>query len=324
LPNKLDPQAQSILDQLVEIEANKTDSDRALSAEEKINGGRTFINSILIQVGIAPESVFKVEDFHIPSATGNIPARIYNPRRGAPSPALIYYHGGGFVAGDLDCYDSLCRALANRAECIVVSVAYRLAPENPYPAAVDDAWAALQWVADHGSELGADPNRLAVGGDSAGGTLAAWVAQKASENGPALRLQVLFCPTLDAHMSSASWKELGTGAYLVKLDDMTEWYNAYLPAGTDRDNPKVSPLYATNLAGVAPALILTAEYDPLRDEGNLYAAKLQAANIAVDHTCWAGMIHDFPIFAGVIDAGKVFIDQTGTALRKAFGPPATQ
>jgi len=208
--------------------------------------------------------------------------------------------------------------LANRAQCIVISAAYRLAPEDPYPAANDDAWAALTWVADHASEIGADAHRLAVGGDSAGGLLAAWVAQKAAKTGPKLRLQVLLYPNLDATMSRPSWKELGSGAYVVSLAQMAEWYDAYLPPGINREDAKVSPLFATDLKGVAPALILTADHDPLRDEGDEYASKLEAAKIAVDHTCWPGMIHGIASLAGVVDAGRLLIDQVGTALRHAL------
>jgi acetyl esterase len=174
------------------------------------------------------------------------------------------------------------------------------------------------WVANHGSEIGADPRRLAVGGDSVGGLLAAWVAQKAAKNGPLLRLQVLFYPNLDTTTSKASWKELGSGAYLVSHTEMTEWLDAYLPPGINRNNPKVSPLFATDLAGVAPALIVTADHDPLHDEGDEYAAKLKAAGVAVDHTCLPGMVHGVASLAGVLDAGKVLIDQTGAALRSAF------
>jgi acetyl esterase/lipase len=199
-------------------------------------------------------------------------------------------------------------------------VGYRLAPEYPYPAAHDDAWAALTWVADHASEIGADPARLAVGGDSAGGLLAAWVAQRAKEHHLALRLQVLHYPNLDATTSSASWRELGTGAYIVSHARMQERYDAYLPERIARTEPKVSPLFATDLAGLAPALIVTADHDPLRNEGDEYATRLKAANVPVDHTCWPGMIHGLASIAGVVDAGKVLIDQTAEALRTAFGP----
>ncbi len=200
-------------------------------------------------------SVSRTEDFAIPGPAGKIPVRLYVPHtiilsgwrgiRDDPlpiaAPVLVYYRGGGFVAGDLESQDSLLRALANRSQCIVISVAYRLAPENPYPAGNDDAWAALTWVADHASEIGADPQRLAVGGDSAGGLLAAWVAQKAAKNGPRLRLQVLLYPNLDATTSRPSWKELGTGAYLVSHAQMIEWYDAYLPERINRKAPEVFP-----------------------------------------------------------------------------------
>ena len=273
-------------------------------------------------LGIPSEPVAKVEEREMPGSAGKIPVRVYVPNSatilGALSPVLVYYHGGGFVAGDLNAYDALVRAVANRGGCIVVAVAYRLAPENPYPAANDDAWAVLKWVADHASEIGADPRRLAVGGDSAGGLLAAWVAQKAKANGLALRLQALLYPNLDATTSRPSWKALGTGAYPVRHALMQALFDAYLPRGIDRQDPKVSPLFATDLAGLAPALVVTADHDPLHDEGDEYAAKLKAANVPVDHICWPGMIHGFASLAGVLDAGKLLIDRTGVALRNTF------
>ena len=315
--NELDSQAKAILDLFHGESAKQSPSDPTPTAGERIAMARLQMRNFISLSGV-PEPVLKVEDINIPGPAGNIAARLYIPRTGVPMPALVYYHGGGFVTGDLDFFDASCRALANRAECLVVSVAYRLAPEDPYPAAVDDAWAALQWIADHASEVGVDRKRLAVGGDSAGGSLAAWVAQKAKQQGLPLCLQVLFYPSLDATTSSASWRELGTGAYIIKHDEMIERYNAYLPKGTDRKDPSVSPLHAADLTGLAPALIVTAEYDPLRDEGDEYAARLQAANVPVEHTCWPGMIHGFLSMAGVIDAGKLLIDQAGKALRGAF------
>jgi acetyl esterase len=148
--------------------------------------------------------------------------------------------------------------------------------------------------------------------------LAAWVAQKANRNGLALRLQVLLYPNLDATTSRPSWTELGTGAYIVKHEQMREWYDAYLPPGINREDPNVSPLFATDVAGVATAFIVTADHDPLHDEGDEYAAKLRSKNVAVDYTCWPGMIHGFASLAGVLDAGKRLIDQVGTALRDAL------
>jgi acetyl esterase len=319
--NKLDPQVKALLDQL---HANAS-QQRVLSAGEKIDVARQRVKAAA-PLGMPYEPVARVNDIDLPGPGGNIPARLYIPIKKTLSlksaPTLVYYHGGGFVAGGLDSHDTLLRALANRAQCIVVSVDYRLAPEHPYPAANDDAWAALTWVADHATEIGVDRMRLAVGGDSAGGLLAAWVAQKAKEHHIELRLQVLLCPNLDATTSSASWKELGTGAYAVSHADMQEWYDAYLPKGISRTEPKVSPLFATDLTGLAPAFIVTADHDPLHDEGDEYATKLKAANVSVDHTCWPGMMHGLASIAGVVDAGKVLIEQTAAALRTAFGPSA--
>jgi acetyl esterase len=322
LMSELDPQVKALLEQSQANEGQQQTPDHIPTSDEKIAAARRMVSASAAH-GISSEAVAKVEDFNIPGPAGKIPVRLYVPHTEDPlpitAPVLVYYHGGGFVAGDLESHDTLLRALANRARCIVVSVAYRLAPENPYPAGNDDAWTALTWVADHASEIGADRQRLAVGGDSAGGLLAAWVAQKAAKNGPRVRLQMLLYPNLDATTSKPSWKELGTGAYFVSHAQMIEWYDAYLPLGTNREDPRVSPLFATDLAGVAPALIITADHDPLHDEGDEYAVKLKAANVAVDHTCWPGMVHGLASIAGVLDAGKVLIDQIGAALRKAFG-----
>lgn len=317
LMNELDPQVKLLLEQMQAMAAQQPALDHSPSVDEQIAAFRAQME-LSVSLQGESEPVFMVKNFDISSSAGNIPARLYVPSANAVLPALVYYHGGGFVAGELDHYDKPLRALANRAGCIVISVAYRLAPENPYPAAADDAWNALEWVSNHSAEIGVDAQRLAVGGDSAGGSLAAWVAQKAAKSGLALRLQVLYNPNLDATTSSASWQELGTGAYIIKHDEMVERYNVYLPAGANRKDPRVSPLYSSDLKGVAPAFFVTAEYDPLRDEGNEYAVKLKAAHVTVDHKELPGMIHGLFILAGVIDAGKVLIDETGLALRRAF------
>jgi acetyl esterase len=285
--NELDPQVKALLEQFQANAAQHPAPATPLSAKEKIIALRQMVGSpsFTKASAVPSESVSRTEDFAIPGPAGKIPVRLYVPHtvilsgwRGIrkdplpiAAPVFVYYHGGGFVAGDLESYDSLLRALANRSQCIVISVVYHLAPENAYPAGNDDAWAALTWVADHVSDIGADPHRLAVGGDSAGGLLAAWVAQKAAKNGPKLRLQVLLYPNLDATTSRPSWKELGTGAYLVSHAQMIEWYDAYLPQGINRKAPEVSPLFATDLSGVAPAFIITADHDPLHDEGEEYA-----------------------------------------------------
>jgi acetyl esterase len=326
LKKPLDPQVQTVLQTLAEVaqtHLSKTlGPTGALSVAEKIAVNRQMMTQILARFSHPLESISRTQDFEIPRSGGKIAVRLYVPqavdRLPNKAPVLIYYHGGGFVAGTLEDYDTLMRALANRGECMVISVAYRLAPESPYPAGNDDAWTALKWVEDHASEIAADPDRLAVGGDSAGGLLAAWVAQRAAKNGLKLRLQVLLYPNLDATTSRPSWRELGNGSYLISHVQVREWLDAYLANGINREDPLVSPLFATELSGIAPAQVITADHDPLRDEGNEYAAKLKAANIAVDHTCWPGMIHGFASMAGLLDAGKAAIDQVGIALKKAF------
>jgi acetyl esterase len=176
----------------------------------------------------------------------------------------------------------------------------------------------LHFVCTIGSEIRADPRRLAVGGDSTGGFLAAGVAQKAANIGLPLGLQVLLYPSLDAIMSRPSWAEFGGGDYVLSHSDMLAWYDAYLPSKINREDPSVSPFFATDLSGLAPAFIVTTDHDPLRDEGNEYASRLTAANIAVDHTCWPGMIHGFASVAGVVDAGGTLVYRVGAALRNAF------
>jgi acetyl esterase len=230
----------------------------------------------------------------------------------------VFFHGGGWVVGDLDTHDSPCRQLAKKAGCVVVSVAYRLAPEHPFPAAVDDGYAATQWVATHAVQIGIDPQRLAVGGDSAGGNLAAVIAQMARDNaGPPLVWQLLVYPAVDATMSFPSVQENGQG-YLLTQDSIQYYYNHYVPEGTDRQHVRLSPFYAASFTDLPPAHIITAEFDPLRDEGEAYAEKLQATGVRVTCTRYAGMIHAFFSLDGMLDQGKKAIDEAATTLRAAF------
>ena len=300
--------------QVVQLLANM----HAAATKERIAALRATMGSAVKPV-LPQEPIGVTRDLVIPGAAGEIRARLYVPRQelALPAPVLLYCHGGGFVAGSLDYYDTALDALANRAACLVVSVDYRLAPEHPYPAANEDVWAALMWLR-HATEINADPQRIAVGGDSAGGLLAAWAAQKAKSEGVPLSKQVLLYPNLDTTASSKSWQELGTGAYMLRRDDMLDWYNAYLPPGIDRTDPRVSPAYATDLAGLAPALIITAEFDPLCDEGNEYAARLRKAGVPIDHYCWPGMIHGLLSYVGVLDAGGQLIERISRGLRSAF------
>jgi acetyl esterase len=329
--DELDPQVVALLEQMRQQVGAQLASAMPSTFEERVAAARARSARQTPARGM-PEAVAKVVDRTLPGPGGAIPVRIYDPRDDSAggadvaagngtisrAPALLYYHGGGFVSGNLESHDVLMRAFANRAQCVVIAVDYRLAPEHPYPAATDDAWAALQWVAVHAVEIDVDATRLAVGGDSAGGLLAALVAQRARASGMSLRLQLLLYPNTDATMSRPSWQTFGTPAFLVDRNDMKERYDAWLPSGIDRASPDVSPLFANDLTGLAPVTIVTADHDPLCDEGNEYAAKLRAAKVEVEHVCWQGMIHGFASFAGALDAGKALIERSAAALREAF------
>jgi acetyl esterase len=270
--------------------------------------------------GIAPEPLAEISDRTIPGPAGDIPLRVYRPNASAPLPVLVYFHGGGWTIGDLDVVHGACTVLANRASAIVVSVDYRLAPEHPFPAAVHDAWAATRWVARNAALLGADAERVAVGGDSAGGTLAAVVALLARDaGGPNLAAQLLYYPAVDtASLATESHVRNGEG-YFLTSGAIRWFYDQYLPEPGDREDWRASPLRAPDLSGLAPALVYTAEYDPLRDEGEAYAAKLAAAGTPVVAVCDPGQIHAYALnLAGSVDAGKRSLDRAGLHLRHIF------
>jgi acetyl esterase len=263
--------------------------------------------------------VERVEDRVLPGPGGDIPVRIYWPPGLAPLAALVWFHGGGWALGDLDTADSTCRALAVKSGAIVVSVDYRLAPEHPYPAAADDAYSAVSWVVDHASSIGADPQRVAVGGDSAGANLATVTAIQATRSGgPALRHQLLVYPVTDARMGSPSYIENGEG-YQLTADAMQWFYDLYLH-GRDAEDPLISPILASvdDLAQMPPALVITAEFDPLRDEGEAYARLLERAGVAVKLSRYDGQIHGFFALDSFIDAGKKALDEAADALRSAL------
>jgi acetyl esterase len=309
----LDPQAQKLLDQLVAMGRPPVSTLTPTEA-------RQSLKALTAAMAGPPIALHHVEDRTIPGPGGAIPVRIYTPEGQAPFPGLVFFHGGGWVVGDLDTHDSPCRQLAQKAGCVVVSVAYRLAPEHQFPAAVDDGYAATQWVATHAAQLGMDPQRIAVGGDSAGGNLAAVIAQMArAKGGPALVLQLLVYPAVDGTLGFPSIQENGQG-YLLTQDSINYYYNHYVPAGTDRKHVLLSPIYAESFIGLPPAHIMTAEFDPLRDEGEAYAAKLQAAGVPVTCTRYEGMIHAFFSLDGMLDQGKKAIEEAATALRAAFDP----
>jgi acetyl esterase len=281
------PELQLILDQLAQAPIDMS----ATSPDEM----RVLYDAMRAMAG-EPPVVGSVEDRTVPGPAGDIPVRVYRPDVEGPSPVLVYLHGGGWVIGDLDSHDVPCRALCRDAEAVVVSVDYRLAPEHPHPAAVDDAWAALTWVASHAEEVGGDPTRLAVGGDSAGGNLAAVLALRArDEGGPSLVHQMLVYPVTDVASEHPSWVENGEG-YFLTADTMRWFIGHYLGADHehgDPTDPGISPLRAEDLSGLPPAQVLTAEFDPLRDEGDAYAARLAEAGVPVDHVSHPGLVHGF-------------------------------
>ena len=240
--------------------------------------------------------IFKIEDRTVLGPSGQIPIRIYTSEDKESLPLLMFFHGGGFVLGDLEGYDPLCRTLAKTSGHIVVSVGYRLAPEYPFPDAPEDCYAATQWVAEHAGELGGDAARLSVGGDSAGGCLSAVVCLMARDRkGPRIAKQVLIYPAVDFHdygeVSKYPSYEVNAEGYFLTKGIMTAFSQYYLPQASERDNPYASPIRAESLQALPEALVLTMEYDPLRDEGEEFAQKLKEAGVAVTAKRYEGMIH---------------------------------
>lgn len=270
-----------------------------------------------------PEPVRRIENHRIEGHGGTVPVRVYVPKGTEPLPVFVYYHGGGWVLGDVDTHEALCTAIANAAGCIVVSVDYRLAPEHKFPAAVDDAYAAARWVAENAGSIGGDPERLAVGGDSAGGNLAAVVALMARDRGvfqPVL--QVLIYPVTDHNFHTPSYVENAEG-YLLTREDMRWFWGHYLAHDEDGDHPYASPLRAKSFSGLAPALVITAEYDPLRDEGEAYAARLRSAGVPVTLSRYDGMIHAFIRLTHRFDKARMAIGEVAEALKRAFASSAS-
>ena len=288
--------------------------------EVDAKAARAMARALVAATAAPKQDVAGVLDRSIPGPGGPIPVRIYTPSSPAPRGALVYCHGSGFVIFDLDSHDAECRALCNRAGITVVSVDYRLAPEHKFPAAIEDAWSALEWTAAHAAELGVDPARLAVGGDSAGGNLAAVLAQLARDRGgPRLAFQLLVYPVTDLRMAHPSMDENADGYGLTKAQ--MAWFIAqYVRGEADKLDPRGSPLLAKSCADLAPALVITAEYDPLRDEGEEYARRLIGAGVRTTLTRYTGMIHGVFQMHGNVDGGRAMLEQAGDALRAAIGP----
>ena len=254
-------------------------------------------------------------------SAGTAPVRVYRPA-GVPDsarlPVLMFFHGGGWVIGDLDTHDTLCRQLTAGAGISVVAVDYRLAPEHKFPAAADDAWSATTWVVDHAAELGVDATKMAVAGDSAGGNLAAVVALQARDaGGPKIALQVLLYPVTDVGAETQSYRDLADG-YMLTREGMRWFIAHYLGKPQEAEDWRASPLRNPSFAGVAPALVVTAGYDPLRDEGDAYAQKLRAAGVTVDHVTFGGMIHGFVPMGKLIETGNRAVTLIADSLRYAL------
>jgi acetyl esterase/lipase len=306
----LDPSVKRFLDILA---AGNPRDARTATVEERRAG-----LAALMRFAAPPAELERVEDGTLPGAAGPLRIRLYSPSSAAQLPGLIYFHGGGLVAGSVETHDCIARALAHAGMVRVISIDYRLAPEHRFPAALDDAEAAMRHISDHAAQFGLDPARLGVCGDSAGATLAAATCQAAARaGGPPLALQLLLCPILDYSRITASKRELASG-YLIDQATLDHDLMHYLPADIGAGNPKVSPLLAANLAGMPRTLIHTAEFDPLRDEGRNYFERLTQAGNGVSYTCHPGMIHLFYGLGAVIPYARTAFEQIGREIRAAL------
>jgi acetyl esterase len=262
----------------------------------------------------------KVTNIAIPAPHGEIAARSYAPvaANSQPLPTLVFFHGGGWVIGNIDTHDGLCRMIANGSGCRVISVEYRLSPESKYPDAVDDAVAALEWVEKNASQLGVDANLLAVGGDSAGGDLAAVLAQIAkAKGGPKLSYQLLFFPVTQIGEETRSLREYAEG-YFLERKTLDWFYAHYLPGDADKKDPRISPLAAEDVSGLPPAYIMLAGFDPLHDEGLAYAEKLRAAGVPVTVANYPDMVHDFIYLQSVLPQASEALNTAAKALKDAL------
>lgn len=306
----LDPQAKQIIDATLALNLPPMERMTPDEARQSMRARTAALGPV--------EEVARVADHRVPVDGGEMGVRCYTPGGDGPFPVLVYFHGGGWVIGDIGTHDGICRSLANAAGCVVASVDYRLAPEHKYPVAAEDAFAATRWVAQHARRLGVDARRIAVGGDSAGGTLAAAVTLMARDRGgPELALQLLVYPVTHHSFDTASYREHADG-YLLTRDAMRWFWSHYLRREEDGRHPYASPLLAADLLGLPPALVMTAEYDPLRDEGEAYAARLREAGVPVTVTRYPGMIHGFFRMINLVDKARAARDEAAGALRKTF------
>jgi acetyl esterase len=312
----LDPALQPILDlineQVAPSNPNATPQEMRAAAHAGMELG-------FIAMGDDPVDVASVVDHRVPVDGGEITVRVYTPFGDGPFPGYLYIHGGGFWLGTIDHFDPICRAIAIGANCVVANVDYRLAPEFKFPTAPEDCYAALQWLAASAAELHVDADNLAVGGGSAGGNLAAVVALMARDRGgPALKFQVLEIPVTDLTMSHPSITENGEG-YVLTKDGMVQCVSFYLADPADTTHPYASPFFADDLSGLPPALVVTAEYDPLRDEGEAYAKRLQEAGVPTVLVRMDGHIHGSMGFTKLMPSAVEHRDRVIDTLTAAYG-----
>lgn len=312
----LDPQAQALLDARTALGIPPT---HTLTPD----AARAAIVARLALAPMTPQEVARVEDGSIEGPGGPLRVRIYTPQVQPALGVLVFMHGGGWVVCDIDTHDGLCRALTNSCDCVVVSVDYRRAPEHRFPAAVEDADAAIRWAHANAPSLGADGSRLAVSGDSAGGTLAAVCCLRARDcgNDPPIAAQLLMYPPTDYPLTTASHRDNGTG-YMLLTADMEWYWKQYCPDVARRQDPMLSPLRATDLRGLPPAVVVTAEYDCLRDEGEAYGRRLAEAGVHVDMRRYDGMLHGFVSTIGVVDRAGDALDWLSQRLRSLLGARA--
>jgi acetyl esterase/lipase len=304
----LDLQAQRVLEQIAAL---------GLPPNHTVSPAQARINAKARPRAAGP-AVAKVEDRRLPGPGLEIPVRIYTPAGPGPFPILVWFHGGGWVIGDLDSADPTARYLTVGADCVVVSVDYRLAPETKFPGPVDDCYAATIWAAHNAAQINGDATRIAVGGDSAGGNLAAAVALMGRDRHTlSLAFQLLIYPVAARDFTTTSYRQNADG-YLLTRDSMQWYWDHYLTHADDASNPYAAPLVAQDLTGLPPALVITAEMDPLCDEGKAYAQRLQAAGVPTHYSRYDGMIHGFFGMPTLLDKGKQALDEATTALQQAF------
>ena len=306
----LDPQAKAVLDQMAA--QNLPARNTVIPAIS-----RTYLEKERAGLPDVGPEVANVEDRLIPGPGGDIWVRIYTPTKGGPFPVLALFHGGGWVRGSVEGTDGIARRQAVGAGCVVISVDYRLAPENKFPAAAEDCYTATAWVAQNAATINIDPDRIAVGGCSAGGNLAAVVALMARDRGgPPLVFQWLVYPVIERNYSYGSYKE---NEWVKTTTEELDWYwRHYLWEESEAENPYAAPIKAKDLSGLPPALVITAELDPLRDEGEAYAQRLKQAGVPTTYTCYEGVAHGFFRLPGRIDKGKEATAQVCEALKTSF------